>query len=72
MAQPTRHRSDISEDVVEEEELSEGISVRLTPAMYRQLRRRARSMGIGPSTLTRMWILQHLAEPEGGPARQAP
>lgn len=72
MAEQTRYRSDVPEDVIVEEELSEGISVRLTPGMLRQLRHRARSVGIGPSTLARMWIVEHLKEPEGSSARQVP
>lgn len=72
MEQQTRYSSDVPEDVIVEEELSEGISVRLTPGMLRQLRYRARSVGIGPSTLARMWIVEHLKESEGSPARQVP
>ena len=70
MAQQTRYSNDVPEDVIVEEELSEAISVRLTPGVLRQLRHRARSVGIGPSTLARMWILEHLADSEGGTARQ--
>lgn len=42
--------------------LSEGITVRLTPAMLRQLQIQARRKGVGPSTLARMWILERLDE----------
>lgn len=72
MAQPTRYAEDIAEVDFLDEELSEGISVRLTPSVLRQLRYRAKSMGIGPSTLARMWILERLSESEGSPARQVP
>ena len=72
MEQQTRYRSEVPDDVIVEEELSEGISVRLTPGMLRQLRERARSVGIGPSTLARMWIVENLKEPEGRPVRQVP
>ena len=51
-----------SQDVRVEPNLSEGITVRLTPALLGQLRRAARAKGIGPSTLARMWILEHLRE----------
>lgn len=49
-------------DVTAEENLSTGITVRLTPDMLRQLRRTARQRGVGPSTLARMWIVEHLRE----------
>jgi len=41
-------------------QLSEGITVRLDPETLRQLRERAHALGIGPTTLVRMWILEHL------------
>ena len=40
--------------------LSEGITIRLDPETLAELRARAREQGIGPTTLSRMWILQHL------------
>ena len=49
-------------DVTIEENLSEGITVRLTPDMMRQLRSTAKKKGIGPSTLARMWIVEQLQE----------
>ncbi len=52
-------------DVTVEENLSTGITVRLAPAMLRQLRRTAKQRGVGPSTLARMWIVEHLRETEG-------
>ena len=52
--------------------LSAGITVRLTPELLRQLRRTAKAKGIGPSTLARMWILEHLRETaEGSPQKTA-
>jgi predicted DNA binding CopG/RHH family protein len=36
------------------------ITVRLEPDMLRALTKEARERGIGPSTLARMWILEHL------------
>ncbi len=49
-----------SRDVQVDPNLSERITVRLTPALLGQLRRAARAKGIGPSTLARMWIIEHL------------
>ena len=43
--------------------LSEGITIRLDPETLAELRSRARERGIGPTTLARMWILQHLKSP---------
>lgn len=40
--------------------LSAGINIRLDPATLGALRREARQKGIGPTTLARMWILEHL------------
>ena len=40
--------------------LSEGITVRLDAETLEELRRRAGRMGIGPTTLARMWILERL------------
>ena len=40
--------------------LSEGITIRLDPETLAALRARAKEQGIGPTTLARMWILQHL------------
>ena len=49
-------------DVTAAENLSTGITVRLTPDLLQQLRRAARQQGVGPSTLARMWIVEHLRE----------
>jgi hypothetical protein len=49
-----------------EANLSQGITVRLTPELLRELRTKAKAKGIGPSTLARMWIIEHLREGEDG------
>jgi hypothetical protein len=59
-------------DVLVEDNLSTGITVRLTPALLRQLRTRAKRKGVGPSTLARMWILEHLRETEGNERQRTP
>lgn len=45
--------------------LSRPISIRLDPETLTELRSRAREKGIGPTTLARMWILEHLRELQG-------
>ncbi len=40
--------------------LSEGITIRLDPETLSDLRSRAHEKGIGPTTLARMWVLEHL------------
>ena len=42
--------------------LSQGITIRFDPPTLDKLRRQAQQKGIGPTTLARMWILEHLAE----------
>jgi len=42
--------------------LSEGLNIRLDKETLERLRSRAKEMGIGPTTLARMWILEHLQE----------
>ena len=42
--------------------LSEGITIRLDAETLTELRNRAKDKGIGPTTLVRMWILDHLKE----------
>ena len=44
-------------------DLSEGIIIRLDRETLAELRSRAKEQGIGPATLARMWILQHLKSP---------
>jgi predicted DNA binding CopG/RHH family protein len=40
--------------------LSEGITIRFDPETLAKLREQARRKGMGPTTLARMWILEHL------------
>ncbi len=42
--------------------LSEGITVRLDPESLEKVRSLAQAKGIGPTTLIRMWVLEHLKE----------
>jgi CopG antitoxin of type II toxin-antitoxin system len=44
--------------------LSQGITIRFDPPTLDKLRLQAQQKGIGPTTLARMWILEHLAEEE--------
>lgn len=41
-------------------ELSNRLTMRLEPADFLELTKRAREMGIGPSTLARMWLKERL------------
>ena len=43
-----------------------GLTVKLSDETLAELRQRAEEQGIGPSTLARMWILEHL---RSSPAR---
>ena len=70
MDQQNLFSNDLLDKALFEEELSEGISVRLSPGMLDQLRLRARFIGVGPSTLARMWIVENLKEPGGYSAQQ--
>lgn len=49
--------------------LSEGITIRLDPTTLAELRTRAHEKGIGPTTLARMWIIEHLRELQGKTGR---
>ena len=49
--------------------LSEGLTVRLDPDTMRDLRERARLLGIGPTTLIRMWVMERLRAEDRSPAR---
>jgi predicted DNA binding CopG/RHH family protein len=40
--------------------LSEGLTIRLDPATLEKLRHKAAKKGIGPTTLIRMWVREHL------------
>jgi hypothetical protein len=61
-----------SSTVQVEPNLSHGITVRLTPELLSELRSKAKSKGIGPSTLARMWIIEHLREGKDGSPHQTP
>jgi predicted DNA binding CopG/RHH family protein len=40
--------------------LSQGLTIRLDPETLEKLRREANEKGIGPTTLVRMWVMEHL------------
>ena len=40
--------------------LSEGITVRFDPKTLAKLRKQASEKGVGPTTLVRMWVMEHL------------
>ncbi len=42
--------------------LASNLNVRLDPETLERLRKLAHDKGIGPTTLARMWILEHLKE----------
>ena len=42
--------------------LSEGLHIRLDSSTLTKLRNEAKEKGIGPTTLARMWILEHLRQ----------
>ena len=44
--------------------LSEGFKVLFDPETARKIREYAHEQGIGPTTLIRMWILEHLRQDE--------
>ena len=50
--------------------LDKVIPVRLASEQWRLLRREAQEMGIGPSTLARMWILERLRSKAGAGGRR--
>jgi predicted DNA binding CopG/RHH family protein len=50
--------------------LSEGITIRLDPQTLAELRSLAHRKGVGPTTLARMWILEHLRGNGQSPAPQ--
>ncbi len=56
---------DESDEVVEVEvkkPLDKVIPVRLSAEKWEELRKEARELGIGPTTLARMWILERLRQ----------
>ncbi len=42
--------------------LSQPLTVRLDPDTLAELRARAKAKGVGPTTLARMWLLEHLQQ----------
>lgn len=48
------------EDVLVKEHLKKMIAVRLTEDQWRMLYLVAKELGVGPATLSRMWILERL------------
>lgn len=42
--------------------LSEGITIRFDKATLKKIRSIANKKGLGPTTLARMWILEHLTQ----------
>ncbi|MBA2278213.1 MAG: hypothetical protein H0W06_10670 [Chloroflexia bacterium] len=51
------------------QELAERLTVRLEQADRAALARRARAMGVGPSTLARMWVKERLRQEAEAEAR---
>ena len=45
--------------------LSEGITVRFDPKTLEKLRKQANERGVGPTTLVRMWVMEHLRTVSG-------
>ena len=45
--------------------LSEGITVRFDPETLVKLRKQAHEKGVGPATLLRMWVMEHLRTVSG-------
>lgn len=61
----THDSANFDEEVVPVEltvgpELRDNITLKLDPDEREELDRRARELGVGPSTLVRMWIKEHL------------
>lgn len=52
-------------------QLSQNITVRLTPEFLVKLRREAEKKGVGPSTLARMWIVEYLHKSTGSQSGKA-
>ena len=50
--------------------LSEGITVRFDPQTLAKLRSQAQQKGVGPTTLIRMWVLEHLQADRAGALRE--
>ena len=47
---------------VSKKKQSQGITVRFEPETLAELRAYAQEQGIGPTTLMRMWVLEHLKQ----------
>lgn len=59
------HAWDEGDEVVEvqvRKPLDKVIPVRLTAEKWEELRQEARELGVGPTTLARMWILERLRQ----------
>ena len=50
--------------------LDKVIPVRLSSDKWEELRREAGALGVGPTTLARMWIMDGLREREASPPKQ--
>ncbi len=56
---------DDSDEVVEldaKEPIDKVVSIRLSAEKWNELRKEAGELGVGPTTLARMWILERLRE----------
>ena len=51
--------------------LSRGLTIRLDAETLTALRAAARIKGLGPTTLARSWILEHLAQPAAANSRDS-
>jgi len=54
--------SDVVVDVEVKKPLDKVIPVRLPSDKWEQIREEARELGVGPTTLARMWILERLRQ----------
>jgi hypothetical protein len=55
-------KSDVVVQVEVRKPLDKVIPVRLSAEVWEELRRQARELGIGPTTLARVWILERLRQ----------
>jgi hypothetical protein len=56
---------EVTDEVVKVEvkrPLDKVIPIRLSADKWEQIREEARELGVGPTTLARMWILEHLKQ----------
>lgn len=49
---------------------SDSLTIRFEPEDIQRIREEANQIGIGPTTLARMWILKHLPEKKGHPSHR--